>query len=165
MRKRLSQWLWVIVLVGGIVSGMHTSVQATDGNLDIDNTPIYHNAKAESENSIYTVAPDLFLPKVTQIEQKNARTNTLAADKVVRQVFTGKAKQPVAKSLVSLNQLFTKRWQQGNTRANAALSSGDQDYWPLLWPIIIVGGVLLTLLGVYLGKRFSTIIKEKGETS
>ncbi|MFT8412605.1 MAG: hypothetical protein ABF743_13730 [Schleiferilactobacillus perolens] len=165
MQKLLKQFLWWSLLIVGLTVTSAVDVAAANGNLEIDSTPIYQDQTQREQNSAYTFVPDLFLPTRNQVDQKNLEAHEILPKQAIKQVFGTQKKAPTKEQLVSVSKLFDKRWQIGSLRGENSAPTPTSHVEPLFWPVIILLGILLTLLGIYLGRRFSAIIKEKGETS
>ncbi|MDR0300159.1 MAG: hypothetical protein LBI13_08835 [Streptococcaceae bacterium] len=162
---KTKRWIFALFLLGVFLflfrGGM---VQADDGNLVIDNSPINQTGTNNANGSIgYQVAPYLFLDK-TQAAQKKIETGTQnTLNQAKKQSFAKSMPKQVTVNMTPITQqLFPK------TYTTAALASSSQTVsknsaMPVWFLYLLIGGLLILagITGVWLGQKFSKLFVKK----
>lgn len=156
--KKLAGSIVLLVLLSSILAlPAHAFAKSGAGSLEIDNSTLYDDEKESDTNSITFRVPNLFLDEVTKRVKRNDKKRAQKVKTVQREVFSSK-RAPKKSRPVVVQRLFAQNApaQIGNQNSLSA-SSGAL---PKMIAIVI-GAIALLSLGVFLGKRFSTITQER----
>ena len=150
--------MFFLLLCGGIAS-------ADTGNLEIDSSPINQTSgNTSSETSIgYQVAPYLFLDGTQKTQEKLNQQTEVLLKEAKEQSFTSTS--PTKKETVNVtpaNQtLFSKNYVAAAPRGGESHSETRSFPKGLIFLFGGLGIVLVGLLGIFLGRRYSKIFLKK----
>lgn len=157
MKKYFSK---IIILLIVIILGSSTVALAESGRLQINNQAIYRQDKEKqlsTGNQFYL--PDLFLEKKTLENKKISQEKENKLEKIQTQVFLySTPEKPTVTSQVS-PILFKKEnvTEELVAHKDNSVSSKGIKYGLIF--LVCIGGALVLLFGVLLGKKFSHVIK------
>ena len=149
----------MILFAAGLFGG---TADAENGKLTINNQVIYEKNKEKEDSIEYLIAPDLFLEKKTISDQQKKAEREQIAMQAKEKVFvtrqlpqTGKEEKPYVK------QLFQQDYQGAvahSNQDNQQKHSIPQGLIYFLAGLMVVG---MLILGILLGRRFSTVFVRK----
>lgn len=159
MNKRKIIGIFALLFTAGLFG---REAEADNGKLTINNQVIYEENQEKEDSIEYLIAPDLFLEKKTMTNQQQLTAREQIAQQAKEKVFvtrqlpeTGKEEKAYVK------KLFLEGYQGAASHSNQSMAQKNtipQGLIYFLAGIVIVG---MLILGILLGRRFSTVFVRK----
>lgn len=155
-----------ILIIGGLLLAFPIVGKAnSDGQLDINNEIIYNDNQQvkHKNNSGFTIDNQLFLDDITKMEKKKEKNSQEKLTQIYKKNFITPMKKEKSVTAEANKYLF-RDYQAVEIIPHKNNSHNDnQKFIYLKYMGITIGGIMMTLLGIKIGKQFTLYQRKKEE--
>ncbi|MGM0112111.1 type VII secretion protein EssA [Enterococcus sp. DIV0187] len=159
MNKQKFLGVFMLLIAAFFISG---EASAENGKLTINNQVIYEKNKEKEDSIEYLIAPDLFLEHKTAINQQNLAAHEKISQQAKEQVFVAKQLPQTGQAQkVYVKKLFLENYEGAAAHSNQGIQQSGIISKGLIYFFAAVAVVGMLVLGILLGRRFSTVFVRK----
>lgn len=159
MNKRKILGVFTLLIAALFFSG---KASAENGKLTINNQVIYEKNKEKEDSIEYLIAPDLFLENKTATDQQNLAAREKIPQQAKEKVFVAKQLPQTGQDQKAyVKKLFLENYEGAAAHSNQGTQQSGVISKGLIYFLAAAAIVGMLVLGILLGRRFSTVFVRK----